>query len=95
MEEMSATKLEECARAAFIQYAAKFKHWKPDWDLDFDMGPMAKDDFRDHARAVIRCLMEPDEAMLHAATMEIPTWDYDASKRKMRAMLQTVLDGKE
>lgn len=44
------------------------------------------------ARAVIRCLMEPSEQMLQAATMEIPTWNHDASKRKMRAMLQAVLD---
>lgn len=37
---------------------------------------------------------EPTPEMLHAATMEVPTWDDDASRRKWRAMLSASQGGK-
>lgn len=30
---------------------------------------------------------EPTPEMLHAATMQVPTWDDDASRRKWKAMV--------
>jgi len=39
------------------------------------------------ARAVLLAMREPTKAMMHAATMEKPTWDDDASHRKWQAMI--------
>lgn len=44
------------------------------------------------ARAAIEAMREPTTAMLHASTMQVPTWDNDASRRKWQAMIDAALN---
>lgn len=76
-------KLEECATAL-----------KAKVPLGYGMTP---DEAREYARAVIRCLMEPSEGMIddlgkRAFGMGIARFKLLAA---YRAILQSVLDGKE
>jgi len=79
------TKLEECARV-LCKAAGKNPDYvwtdgKPEWTM-----------YVDNARAVIRCLMEPDEAMMDAGT-DCDNVDGNApAGMHFVAMLQIVLD---
>ena len=39
------------------------------------------------ARAAIEAMREPTRAMLHASTMQAPTWDDEVSLRKWQVMI--------
>lgn len=97
------TKLEECARA--LREAAE--HATDNETrlalCPYPNTPVADEDAELLARAVIRCLMEPDKAMIDKArAVDVESWDLslqnltdeDASA-VLRAMLQSVLDAKE
>lgn len=87
------TKLEECARALCLIT-------KSDPDVIGSAGTPYWKAFLPDAEAVIRCLMDTSEAMMIIGTGEISRADvmlenYDEAVRTYRAMLQSVLDGKE
>jgi hypothetical protein len=88
---MTMNKLEECARAVDCR----------PWLEDFGGNDATREALRKHsfavARAVIRCLMEPNDEMKKAGTWEISRADamqglIEQAGDVFRAMLQSVLD---
>ena len=59
-----------------------------DWNF---IDEIARKMYRREARAAIEAMREPTTEMLHASTMQVPTWDNEASKRKWQAMIEAAL----
>ena len=76
--------IERVARAMFA-----CDHDEP-WEQGEDL---TRRIYLNNARAAIEAMREPSDAMLQAATMEVPTWDDAASKRKWQAMITAALEG--
>lgn len=46
---------------------------------------------RDAVLTLLRALREPSDELLHAMTLQVPTWDDEASRRKWRAGIDHLL----
>lgn len=91
------SKLEECARALCELEGGKWDARHMGETMSGNDPEDARENYREQARAVISCLMEPDETMLK----EFRLWDAvsgpsygsdDYAVESLRAMLQSVLD---
>lgn len=90
MREKKLTETVELAAAAAYEWCRR--NWWVDPSKPWgELTDAERKPFLGSQRAAIAALREPTNAMLHAATMEVPTWDDNASKRKWQAMIDAAL----
>jgi hypothetical protein len=85
MSEKSAREILARAYGAFEIGGSIDDMFESDREKCWDFADRTLDDLSAAGLAIVP--VEPTPAMLHAATMEVPTWDDEASRRKWSAML--------